>query len=608
MPLSQLLDNFEALAAAPNGVAKLREMILQLAVQGKLVAQNPNDEPASELLKRIETERERLVAAGTLRKSRAKVPATAGAPLHDLPDGWQWVPTGSVVFLTRGITFPAGAKSRIREPGTVACLRTANVQEETTWDDLIYVSADYVKHPSQWVRPSDILISLANSYELVGKVSLVKDVPERSTFGGFIGAIRTALVDHGFLLTGLRSPYVQRLFRASSSQTTNIANISLRGMNPIPFPLPPLAEQKRIVAKVDELMGLCDRLEEEQQKQGELRTDTIKACLHALTTAPREPEVEAEAEKPAGDDVSSLPLFAHAAPKPDTRHLTPSPWSRIQDHFGILFDTPESVTELRNAILQLAVQGRLAPQDPNDEPASALLERMAVEKTRGDKTEGGRKPKATPVVEPGDPPFRIPIGWRWTTIGAVSWFVTSGSRGWKQYYADSGGLFIRSQDIKTDALLPEEPAYVQIPEGTEGTRTLVEVGDLVITITGANVGKAARIITLPGPAYVSQHVALIRLTDAEIAPYSHLWLIGEHGGRHHLLSQHYGDKPGLNLNNVRGLPVPLPPLAEQKRIVAKVAALMRSCDRLEDSLRRSQDTAERFAEAIAASVNQPARA
>lgn len=103
-------------------------------------------------------------------------------------------------------------------------------------------------------------------------------------------------------------------------------------------------------------------------------------------------------------------------------------------------------------------------------------------------------------------------------------YITSGSRGWKQYVAATGDLFIRSQDIKHDILLFEDPAFVDLPAQTEGKRTLVQPGDLLLTITGGNVGKCAVVPVLPKPAYVSQHVALIRLKDPTNSQFMHYWM------------------------------------------------------------------------------------
>jgi type I restriction enzyme S subunit len=130
------------------------------------------------------------------------------------------------------------------------------------------------------------MISMANSYALVGKVAIVREVPQRATFGAFLAAIRAVLVEPYFLLYVLQNPRMQAAFRASSSQTTNIANISLGRMRPLPFPLPPLAEQKRIVSKVDELMALVDLLESQLTTARSTCAALVEAVVAELTAEP----------------------------------------------------------------------------------------------------------------------------------------------------------------------------------------------------------------------------------------------------------------------------------------------------------------------------------
>ena len=185
-------------------------------------------------------------------------------------------------------------------------------------------------------------------------------------------------------------------------------------------------------------------------------------------------------------------------------------------------------------------------------------------------------------------------------MGLLAALVTSGSRSWKDFYASEGATFIRSQDIKYDRLEFDDRAFVKLPAGTEGVRTQVQLQDLLITITGANVGRAAVVIQSIPEAYVSQHVALVRLLDVRFVAYLHLWLVSEHEGRKLLLASSYGAKPGLNLQNINDLLAPLPPLTEQSRIVTRVAQLRRLCFELRQRLSASQSTQAQLAEALVA--------
>jgi type I restriction enzyme S subunit len=232
-------------------------------------------------------------------------------------------------------------------------------------------------------------------------------------------------------------------------------------------------------------------------------------------------------------------------------------------------------------VLKAACEGRLVPQDLNDEPADALLRRILDERRAQSEAEQIAKMQVqgrmilddgwrTKYQEPHGPDTtglaELPTGWCWATLGQLSVFVTSGSRGWAEYYSNIGPLFIRAQDIKTDKLELMDIAHVALPSSTEGMRTRVKEGDLLITITGANVTKTAHIKQDLGEAYVSQHVSLVRFADPVIGPYTHVWIISPANGRRILERDAYGlGKPGLSLNNLRELVIGLPPLAPALR-------------------------------------------
>ena len=188
--------------------------------------------------------------------------------------------------------------------------------------------------------------------------------------------------------------------------------------------------------------------------------------------------------------------------------------------------------------------------------------------------------------------------WRQTTLGDESSLVTSGSRGWAKYYADDGPLFVRAQNIKTDALVLDDLAHVRPPAGSEGARTQVFENDLLITITGANVTKSALVKQPLGEAYVSQHVALVRPVNPDHAPFLYYAIVSPRNGRAFLEEQAYGaGKPGLNLTNVKEVPIGLPPLAEQYQIVAEVEARNTAIDHLEAELDRQITRSNRLRQA-----------
>jgi type I restriction enzyme S subunit len=195
----------------------------------------------------------------------------------------------------------------------------------------------------------------------------------------------------------------------------------------------------------------------------------------------------------------------------------------------------------------------------------------------------------------------VPASWEVTTLDPSALLVTSGSRGWAQYYSDSGATFIRAQNINADVLDLEDVAFVRLPEGAEGRRTRVQDGDLLITITGANVTKSARVVGDPGEAYVSQHVGLVRFSDPSVAPFLFLWTISPGHGRAHLLDAAYGaGKPGLNLTNIREMPIALPTAEERQEIVRRAEALFAWADAVERRVEVARAQVNRLTQAVLA--------
>ncbi|RUR30173.1 restriction endonuclease subunit S [Vreelandella andesensis] len=179
----------------------------------------------------------------------------------------------------------------------------------------------------------------------------------------------------------------------------------------------------------------------------------------------------------------------------------------------------------------------------------------------------------------------LPNRWQSFQLSELSDFITSGSRGWAKYYSDSGSLFIRSQDINTDELELNSPCFVTPPENKEGKRTKVQKNDLLLTITGANVTKCARVKVDLSDAYVSQHVGLIRLSDASMAPFIELILKAPNSGRYQLQKAAYGGgKPGLNLQNIKDVHWALPEPSEAEAIVRRVNELFAHADHIEQQV------------------------
>ena len=227
-------------------IKQTKSKILDLAISGKLVPQDPNDEPAIELLKRINPGFE----------------PCDNSHYENLPQGWVKLRLGDVCSFERGITFPSSAKCTIKQPGMIACIRTANVQDNLELDDLWYVGNEYIKgNTEKLVRKNDIIMSSANSRVLVGKVSYVHDLTEQMTFGGFVLNIRAnECILHFFLFLILRTLYLKGYYLTIATQTTNIANLNTKILGNIEVLLPPLTEQVRIINTVNKILARIDNI------------------------------------------------------------------------------------------------------------------------------------------------------------------------------------------------------------------------------------------------------------------------------------------------------------------------------------------------------------
>ena len=538
MKLETFFEKFEMFADAPDAVAKMRELVLQLAVQGKLVPQDPNDEPAEEFVARI---------AAALPDKKSENPflgeiedSITDESEYELPPGWAWLPLGHVGIWATGCGFPMQYQGETNREYLFCKVSDMNLpgNEVEIHTTVHSIDAEVMKKIRARANP-------------VGTVIFPK-------IGGAIAThkrrfvIKPTIIDNncsGIQPIGLTDDRWLLLFMRTLDLTkyqsgTSVPAVSQGSLNPIRLGLPPLAEQKRIVAKVDELMALCDRLALQQQEREETHKALARAALARFADAPT----------PANLNFIFHPSYAIAP------------------------------ADLRKSILTLAVQGKLVQQDPNDEPAEETF--VGLKPLSGELSDGAE----------------IPNQWALCSYRSLTTLVTSGSRGWKEFYAEKGSIFVRTQNIKTDKLVLEDVAFVDLPKSAEGMRTQVLKGDILVTITGANVTKAARVEEKIPEAYVSQHIALTRPRWSKMSEWLHLCFIS-HGSARGMLEQlAYGDKPGLNLNNIRDLVLPLPPLAEQRRIVAKVDELMKLVDTLETQLAASRATATNLLSALVAEL------
>lgn len=551
------------------GIKKLRELILELAVRGKLVPQDANDEPASELLKRIQAEKTKLIAEGKIKKDKPLPPIAEEVKPFDLPNGWAYSNLGDVVEIVRGITFPGNEKSKDPADGRIACLRTTNVQDQIEWDDILYIREEFVSREDQLLKPCDIVMSMANSRELVGKVALVgEEISQKTTFGGFLGVLRPFFIVPRFVMALLRTPHAREMLIDSASQTTNIANVSLAKLRPLFFAIPPLAEQHRIVAKVDELMALCDQLEQQQAHSLEAHQYLVESLLGTLTR------------------VESQNNFSES-------------WARIVSHFDTLFTTEASIDQLKQTILQLAVMGKLVPQDPNDEPARELLKRIQAEKTKLISEGKIKREKLMPPITEDEKPFELPHGWEWQRLANLC-DLENGDRG-KNYpnksaLVESGIPFVNAGHLQNGQIDRNQMTFITREHFDILGSGKFREDDILFCLRGS-LGKSALVKGFKEGAIASSLVIIRLLPNLDAtyfvnyfdSPLS-IMMVGKYDNG--------TAQPNLSSADLGKFLIPLPPLSEQHRIVAKFDEFMALCDALKARLADAQTIQVKLADAI----------
>jgi len=528
MNAERLLAHYEKIADAPDAIARLRRFVLDLAVRGKLVPQDPNDEPASELLKRIAKEKARLVKAGAIRKP--KVLPDVEKPPFDLPLNWRWTPIREVAS-DRGQEIPQSAFTYIdvtaidKEAGVVA-------------DPKVLEASEAPSRARKITRKGDVIYSCVRPYLLNVAVIETDFDPQPIVSTAFAILNGHGLVVPRYIWIALRSPFmvacVEENQRGQAYPAINDADFAV-----LPFPLPPLAEQRRIVAKVDELMALCDRLEAARAGREAVR-DRLAAASLARLNAP-DPET-------FQDDAR---FALEALPDLTTR--------------------PDQIKRLRQTILNLAVRGKLVPQDSKEKVAKRY------------------------DAEPQSDSF--PPNWRLLNFEKFC-DIQGGNQPPKSRFIDQPKEgYVRLLQIRD---LGERPVPTFIPIGS--TNRFCKEGEILIGRYGASVGK---IFWAKDGAYNVALAKFIWPQDALIAPFAFLLLKSAYF-QDHLAGATRSAQAGFNKGDLAAVNFPLPPLGEQRRISAKMDELTALCDRLEASLTATAATSRRLLDALLAEALAPA--
>lgn len=548
----RLLALYDRVAEAEDAIPRLRRFVLDLAVRGKLVEQDPSDEPAAELLKRIAKEKTRLVKAGEIKD--VKPIAMNCEPVAAAPMGWMVVPLGEVINRHLGGGTPS-KNDHSYWGGDIRWASVKDVGKSKYVDDTIdRITQKGLENSSSNLIPAGNLIVVTRMG--LGQLSINR-VPVA------INQDLRAL----FLSPFVDIDFVYNFFLTYGMEGTGLTvkGIKIEELLAIPFPLPPLAEQQRIVAKVDELMALCDRLEAARAGREAVRDRLTAATLARLTA----PETDAETfSTHARFALQTLPT--------------------LTTHEG-------QIKTLRQTILNLAVRGKLVEQDPTDEPAAELLKRFKAAKVAHKQATGDARNKLAPDAKVSGYPLPLPEGWAVQSFENLFLFIDY--RGNTPPKTDGGVPLITAKNVRMGALNREPREYIsEATFKTWMTRGFPKLGDLFFT-TEAPLANIC-INDIQEPFALAQRVICLQPYAEINTTYLMLALCGDV-----MQALIDGQATGMTAKGIKAaklkpLPIPLPPLAEQHRIVAKVDALMALCDQLEASLTTATTTRSRLLEAL----------
>lgn len=550
MNAEQLLQHFERISEAPEVIPRLRRFILDLAVRGKLVEQDPSDEPAAELLKQIAAEKAWLVKTGEIRKPKPLAPIQQQpfAP----PTGWLWLPLGETGTIQSGNSINAETRNRLEKTESgYPFIATKDVGHGL--DPIIYDNGLKVPLEDQafkHARAESILICAEG-----GSAGRKIGITDRDIcFGNKLlaNAPWSAVVPRLVMYVYMSGFFYEQFVR---QMTGVIGGISIQKFLHLPFPLPPLAEQQRIVAKVDELMSLCDQLEAAKAEREQCRDSLVAASLQGLNQPAEEEETFREH---ARFTFKNLPRITTRA---------------------------AHIKQLRLTILNLAVRGKLVPQDRSDEPAAELLKRIRAwqrHEIAKKKIRAPRKPLTQITNE--ENPYPLPNGWAFSRLGEI--------------------IYIRSGAGLTAAMMKDGPIPVYGGNGINGhhNQNNVDQPTIVVGRVGYYCGS---IHVTPEAAWVTDNAFITHFSHSEIYLRFLVLLLNATNLKE---DESATAQPVISGSKIYPIVVGLPPFAEQHRIVAKVDELMAICDQLEAQITVLEQDSHRFLEAVLNEALSPASA
>lgn len=541
MDSKTFFDNFETIANAPGGIARLRELILDLAVSGQLLPQLPEEGDSHQLAEDMLENRERSLKERSL-AIKASVSPDFQKALFEIPSTWVWVTLGMFCHPQAGFAFKSSQFNtdgrgmsliRIRDIGSevTQChfegeFRSEFVVQKGDW--LIGMDGNF--NVRQWSGPDALL-----NQRVTRLIFLEERIEQRF--------VAWALQKQVYALMGTKS-------------YTTVDHLSTKQINESLIPLPPFAEQKRIVAKVDELLTLCDELESAQNHRNLIRTAARKSAIDAISTATTPEEL----------DVA---------------------WKRISSNWTTIADTPESISSLRSLILNLAVRGSLDSSElgANRAPINVELEKLKLDDEKLWKL-------STALPEPVQGWSRVPMArlGHWGSGG-----TPTASR--KEYYSNGTIPWAVIGDLNNSVMLTTESLITQKALEASSTK-MIPIGAVLVAMYGASIGKSA----INGIECCTNQAIAHCVVDKDVITPEYMFLVIK-SLKVHLIEMGKGAaQPNISQSVLKHLVIDIPPLSIQKRVIERTDELLDLCNQLELSLIKRNELSKKIAGSLANEV------
>lgn len=513
------------------GIKKLRELILELAMRGKLVHQDPEEQSAEIFIKNL------LQKNSTFNFS---LKCDSQNQLFPLPEGWVWINIGSICVVERGGS-PRPIQSFLTEE--VDGINWIKISDTDIGGKYIESTAEKIKkeglNKSRMVFPGDFLLTNSMSF---GRPYITKITG--CIHDGWLRISPPEELDKDFLYYLLSSNIIKNSFRNAAAGAV-VMNLNADKVRNVSIPIPPQAEQHRVVAKINELMTLCDQLEQQTLTSIDAHATLVETLLETLTNSADAAELEQN-------------------------------WARISEHFDTLFTTEQSIDALKQTILQLAVMGKLVRQDPTDEPASELLKYILMEKSRLIKENFYQK--TSKLLEKDE--IQLPNWWVSTQIGELCPSIVPNRDKPKSFSGDIPWVTLPS--------FPESNWYLD-PSSVEFFLSNKEVKEYSARIIPANsvlmscVGRFGLTAINPVPVSSNQQIHAFIIPDGLIPEY--ICMVIKAAGKKLADIASSTTIAYINKTKCESIQFGLPPFVEQRRIVDKVDQLMMLCEQLKNSIR-----------------------